>query len=177
MYNLIPLSASGQHAVESQLEALTSMDLSPPAPDDDEDVHQFIREKLKVASNRDNARFGYAREPTATLEDALPVFERFSRRCVISANNLTCSKLKFNTLSIDAVDPLRLHSVDNIQFVCLRLNYGKSTLNDAAYKEWAKNAFIWQGAPSDTSDVAFNHSARMNRLHPIDDADYDDEDL
>ena len=43
------------------------------------------------------------------------------------------------------------------------------------YKEWAKIAFTWQGAPSDTSDVPFNHSARMNRLN-TDDADYVDED-
>jgi hypothetical protein len=70
----------GQHAVEAQLEALTSMDLSPPAPNDDEDLHLCIQTKLNVASQRDTVRFGCAREP-ATLEDALPVFERFSHLC------------------------------------------------------------------------------------------------
>jgi hypothetical protein len=112
----------GLHAVVAQLEVLNIQDLSPPEPDNVEDLHRFIQEKLDAASKRDDDTFGFARDPTATLVDALPVFERCSRRCVISANYLTCSKLKFNTLSIDAVDHLRPPSSDNIQFVCLRLN-------------------------------------------------------
>ena len=60
----------GQHAVVAQLKALTTQDLSPPAPENVEDLRRFIQEKLNVANKRDDHKFGFARDPTATLEDA-----------------------------------------------------------------------------------------------------------
>jgi len=62
------------------------------------------------------------------------VLDRFRRRCAISANYLTISELQFNTMSIDAIDSGRPHCADNIQFVYLRLNLGKTRLNVADYR-------------------------------------------
>jgi hypothetical protein len=54
---------TGQHAVVAQLEALTIQDLSPPAPENVEDLRRFIQKKLNDARKRDDDTFGFLETP------------------------------------------------------------------------------------------------------------------
>jgi hypothetical protein len=60
---------------------------------------------------------------------------------------------QFNTMSLDAIVPGLPHSVDNIQWVCLRVNMGKHLFNDKDFRVWAKAAFQWSGSPSSLQDI------------------------
>ena len=46
------------------------------------------------------------------------------------------------------------HSADNIQWVCTRVNLGKSKFTDEEFRVWAKAAFTWTGQPSSLQDIS-----------------------
>jgi hypothetical protein len=83
----------------------------------------------------------------------------------------------FNTMSLGAIMPGLLikacvfspiyffiltlvpglpHSADNIQWVCFRVNLGKSQFSDKEFRVWAKAAFTWSGQPRSLQDISFN---------------------
>ena len=41
-------------------------------------------------------------------------------------------------MSLDAIVPGQPHSVDNIQWVCMRVNLAKNDFKDSEFKAWAK---------------------------------------
>jgi hypothetical protein len=52
--------------------------------------------------------------------------------------------------------PGLLHSTDNIQWVCMRVNLGKSKFSDGEFRVWAKAAFTWSGQTRILQDIGYN---------------------
>jgi hypothetical protein len=75
--------------------------------------------------------------------------------------------------SLDAIDSSLPHTADNVQWVCLRANLGKTVFallwqllliprsgkrnfGDAQFRAWAEEALCKQGVVSTLADVPFN---------------------
>jgi hypothetical protein len=92
-------------------------------------------------------------QSTATKQEAVQQFFKQRGRCAITGCPLSIIKLLFSTMSLDAIIPGQPHSVDNIQWVCVRLNLGKWQWSDEEFRVWAKAAFTWSGRPVSLKDI------------------------
>ncbi len=154
---------------------------------------------MQDAARRDQGRaekMGWGRWDPVSSSHAYGLFRAGSFRCVVTANELGCKPMQLNTMrcvlflfscmhivtlfvcSLDAIDSRLPHTADNVQWVCLRVNLGKSeicffavaiashvtliprsgkrTFDDAQFRAWAEGALRTQGVVSTLADVPFN---------------------
>ena len=93
-----------------------------------------------------------AMKATATNAEGLAEFVSQFGRCATTACPMSPSPRLFRTMSLDAIVPGQSHSVDNIQWVCRRVNLAKNDFPDSQFRAWAKEAFTWCGEATSIQD-------------------------
>ena len=100
-------------------------------------------------------KFEGAVKATATDAEGLARFVSQFGRCATTACHLSPSPRLFSTMSLDNLDaivPGQPHSVDNIQWVCRRVNMAKNDFPDSQFRAWAKEAVTWWGEATSIQD-------------------------
>ena len=73
-----------------------------------------------------------------------------------SKGGLTLTSFELATRALKsgahAIVPGQPHSVDNIQWVCRRVNLAKNDFPDSQFRAWAKEAFTWCGEATSIQD-------------------------
>jgi len=107
---------------------------------------EFINDMIERAVKRDQARWPGSTFDTVSLFVACLILLAQHCRCAVTANVLTCVRQQLNTMrcacsaknlcrpvvdfnficSLDAIDPQKPHTADNVQWVCLRINLGNA---------------------------------------------------
>ena len=119
--------------------------------DIDAEAQHFIRQILGELKYRDADPKRCARKKwvrgaftLVTFPQALAILVAQNFRCAVTANELTFTRNQMNTMrcaysagcfaltvlntfcSLDAIDPGKPHTVDNVQWVCTRINLGNA---------------------------------------------------
>ena len=131
---------------------LRSLEQTQPGPRLNQDQLQAaIRVHMERARSSDR-KFEGAVKATATDAEGLARFVSQFGRCATTACHLSPSPRLFSTMSLDAIVPGQPHSVDNIQWVCRRVNMAKNDFPDSQFRAWAKEAFTWWGEATSIQD-------------------------
>ncbi len=131
---------------------LRSLEQTQPGPQLNQDqLLAAISVHMERARSSDRKIKG-AVKATATNAEGLAQFVSQFGRCATTACHLSPSPRLFSTMSLDAIVPGQPHSVDNIQWVCRRVNLAKNDFPDSQFRAWAKEAFTWRGEATSIQD-------------------------
>jgi hypothetical protein len=125
-----------QGNVEEQLAALHAHDA--PVVFTDEEIEVMTAKVVSV--NRRDAEQQKPGSPLA-LQEAVAMAERCHLRCSASGVRGVLMPGALLQLSIDAIDCTQSHCTGNVQLMLTHLNYAKNCTPDAAFRQWAANAF------------------------------------
>jgi hypothetical protein len=125
-----------QGDVEEQLAALNAHDL--PVILSDEEI-----EVLKAKVDSVNSRDAVQQKPGSplALAEAVAMAESCRLRCSASGVRGVLRPGALLQLSIDAIDCTQSHCAGNVQLMLTYLNYASNRTPDAAFRQWAANAF------------------------------------
>jgi hypothetical protein len=131
---------------------LHSLEQTHPGPHLDQDqLLAAISVHMERARTRDR-KIKDAVKATATNAEGLAEFVSQFGRCATTACHMSPRPRLFSTMSLDAIVPGKPHSVDNIQWVCRRVNLAKNDFSDSQFRAWAKEAFTWCGEATSIQD-------------------------
>jgi hypothetical protein len=131
---------------------LCSLEQTQPGPHLNQDqLLAAINVHMERARSSDR-KIKCAVNATANNAEGLAKFVLQFGRCAITACHMSPSPRLFSTMSLDAIVPGQPHSVDNIQWVCRRVNLAKNAFPDSQFRAWAKEAFTWCGEATSIQD-------------------------
>lgn len=95
----------------------------------------FLKEKINLAKNRNKYSV------TVSYEDLKMLYEKQQGLCALSGVPMTYLKGSGEVptnISLDRIDPDLPYSIENIQLVCVQVNFMKHTLNKEQLIFWCK---------------------------------------
>ena len=100
-------------------------------------------EVLKAKVDSVNSRDALQLKPglPLSLAEAIAMAESCHLRCSASGVRGVLRQGALLQLSIDAIDCTQSHCAGNVQLMLTYLNYAKNRTPDAAFRQWAANAF------------------------------------
>jgi hypothetical protein len=104
----------------------------------DEEIEVLTAKVVSV--NRRDAEQQKPGSPLA-LAEAVAMAESCHLRCSASGVRGVLMPGALLQLSIDAIDCTQSHCAGNVQLMLTHLNYAKNCTPDAAFRQWAANAF------------------------------------
>lgn len=106
-------------------------------PDNRLDEFSPFRVYLKVAKQHQGSK-----QLTITVEDLKRVWERQNGRCVYTHKQMLLPrtiadhKREMTRASLDRIDSKKGYTPDNVQFVCMAVNFAKNNFTDSEVREF-----------------------------------------